>query len=794
MTTDVLFSLHRYRQLYSLRCESFVSGTLLVDKVLLRPSYNKMTDWESVTGSSHGGRQSFELAYAVRRFEPKSLLERRAERPQDWQVLRRKKYIAAELRLPFPCLLAPLEMDQIMVRRPRSRDDHPLVTTSIASPSVISKQARRRARKTRKLSQADWKRLEPLIIEFYLNRVDKGRSIDDLKANIKEMTAIDVSEAQLWIRIRAMKAFKNIKRSEYLMIVGKLQRYSEHWRETDLQTTYTSGESLDGIHAIQSNLHDNKPVPAFLSDPALGEPSVSFNALKRLPYSVSKLNDPDYISSVTQNFSHLVQLARCRNDEYLRGITLPLETLLREMQSSCIVGTWQDFPLKVLEDVRVQNGMSHSHKIQMSAICYDTYTGPVSISTWKPNNIAPSGKSRESALHAQVTWTSVATHNFPALQVILNLSQLRNGENTILTPNISFRAKIPNSSAIFQIIKSGTIREMKEIFQRGEGAPTDCDEQGNSLLVAAWKVSRPEFIKYLLDCNVDPQTAGTWLTTSIGYKMFRPFLSDCRHGWNNAQEECAKLLLQKGFDLSGPMDQATIIEGLAIVVPDSIFRRLFQYGAPFIDPNYGGIRPDGELIFPLLQASELLCLYTDGFDGMNNIEMLIARGARLSSRGEAGLNCLHLAFESVIDGAWKTELSGHEFRNLLKNLEDSIICMVTAGADVGAITHFGKTVSDLARGFHFTYELWRRVLTWCGYDAEYVTSTQCHRIDNAFFLVSASGERIDAFERSQWSFEEYQKVRNPSPQISETDYADLWDIYLDEWEIFSNETDTDAEA
>jgi hypothetical protein len=133
----------------------------------------------------------------------------------------------------------------------------------------------------------------------------------------------------------------------------------------------------------------------------------------------------------------------------------------------------------------VRNRMSHSHQIRMGAICYDTDTGPVSISVWKPNNIAPSGESHESALHAQVTWTSVDTHNIPAFQVILNLSQLRSGENTIFTPNISLQAIIPNSSAIFQIIKSGTIREMKELFQRGEGAPTDCDEQGNSLLLVS---------------------------------------------------------------------------------------------------------------------------------------------------------------------------------------------------------------------------------------------------------------------------------------------------------------------
>ncbi len=64
----------------------------------------------------------------------------------------------------------------------------------------------------------------------------------------------------------------------------------ERLREMDLQTIGPSGELLDAINVIQSDLQHNKLVPA-LRDPALGESSVSFNALKRLPYSVSNTNE-----------------------------------------------------------------------------------------------------------------------------------------------------------------------------------------------------------------------------------------------------------------------------------------------------------------------------------------------------------------------------------------------------------------------------------------------------------------------------------------------------------------------
>jgi hypothetical protein len=41
--------------------------------------------------------------------------------------------------------------------------------------------------------------------------------------------------------------------------------------------------------------------------------------------------------------------------------------------------------------------------------------------------------------------------------------------------------------------------------------------------------------------------------------------------WNNAIEECAKLILQKGFDLSGPMDQGTIFQDLTSATPHVSF-------------------------------------------------------------------------------------------------------------------------------------------------------------------------------------------------------------------------------
>jgi hypothetical protein len=107
----------------------------------------------------------------------------------------------------------------------------------------------------------------------------------------------------------------------------------------DLQNIGPSGESLDAINTIKSDLHYNRLVTT-LRDSAFGESRVSFNSLKRLPYSMSDLSDPDYISSVMKNFGNLVKLAQHCREEYLREIILPLGLLLHEMQSSYIVGIW----------------------------------------------------------------------------------------------------------------------------------------------------------------------------------------------------------------------------------------------------------------------------------------------------------------------------------------------------------------------------------------------------------------------------------------------------------------------
>ena len=107
-----------------------------------------------------------------------------------------------------------------------------------------------------------------------------------------------------------------------------------------MQTTGPSGETLDGSHDTQLSSHHDTRLTT-LSGPASSVTSVSFDVLKSLPYFVSNLVDPNYISSVMKDFGRLVQLGCYSTYENICEVIVPLNPILQEMQTSRIVGTRQ---------------------------------------------------------------------------------------------------------------------------------------------------------------------------------------------------------------------------------------------------------------------------------------------------------------------------------------------------------------------------------------------------------------------------------------------------------------------
>jgi hypothetical protein len=50
------------------------------------------------------------------------------------------------------------------------------------------------------------------------------------------------------------------------------------------------------------------------------------------------------------------------------------------------------------------------------------------------------------------------------------------------TATITYQAMIPNDSAVFKIARSGKIKDLIELFEKGTAFLTDRDERGRSLL------------------------------------------------------------------------------------------------------------------------------------------------------------------------------------------------------------------------------------------------------------------------------------------------------------------------
>jgi hypothetical protein len=131
-------------------------------------------------------------------------------------------------------------------------------------------------------------------------------------------------------------------------------------------------------------------------------------------------------------------------------------------------------------------------------------------------------------------------------------------------------------------------------------------------------------------------------------------------------------------------------------------------------------------------------------DSLSNIFLkvcnLLDRGASASATDDNSESCLHL-FLSY-------DYQGYEYWDLFGNgddkyyLEGTLVELINAGADVHAVNHQGKTVSDVAREYN-NGEFWKAALEWCGYNADEVMSWSPDRC-----AISTATDRRTRFSSS----------------------------------------------
>ena len=98
---------------------------------------------------------------------------------------------------------------------------------------------------------------------------------------------------------------------------------------------------------------------------------------------------------------------------------------------------------------------------------------------------------------------------------------------------------------------------------------------------------------------------------------------------------------------------------------------------------------------------------------------LLERGASASATDDSGKSCLHLLLSYDYQGneGWDLFDDGDD----KYYLESALIELINAGADVHAVNHQGKTVSDVVREYN-NGEFWKAALEECGYNADEVMS------------------------------------------------------------------------
>jgi hypothetical protein len=187
-------------------------------------------------------------------------------------------------------------------------------------------------------------------------------------------------------------------------------------------------------------------------------------------------------------------------------------------------------------------------------------------------------------------------------------------------------------------------------------------------------------------------------------------------------------------------------------------------GCPFISPN--STEADYIEFSPLsILAWHHSTGSSDDFETPDKVALLLARGADVNQRDPLGNTCLHIVMNRNECPFEKTRLERQT------ELNDILMLMITAGADVQAVNDNGDTVSDIAHAFGHC-QIWAEVLEASGYDVE-----RTHQETNVGLGRSSAVENLHTGHSTEWtsklSFADYVKQRQTFCQPMQVfDYED----------------------
>lgn len=224
---------------------------------------------------------------------------------------------------------------------------------------------------------------------------------------------------------------------------------------------------------------------------------------------------------------------------------------------------------------------------------------------------------------------------------------------------------------------------------------------------------------------------------------------------------------------------------------------LLYLGQPFTCVNLELDRVDGSITLLLLLANLYRLFYLENLHLHEKIFLFLQHGAEVHARSPDGLNCLHWVL------TFTSDLTKEKFRVYQEQeLKDVLMCMVTSGVNVFASDNNGMTVSQVACGSGHE-ELWREVLSECGYDPDEVF---CLEDDfNWWFEGNEKFPGMSVFPAispnvrpTKLSFKEYSQQRKSLECVQKVynpEFIDIGEVYRESdefWESINESSDSEG--
>ena len=215
-------------------------------------------------------------------------------------------------------------------------------------------------------------------------------------------------------------------------------------------------------------------------------------------------------------------------------------------------------------------------------------------------------------------------------------------------------------------------------------------------------------------------------------------------------------------------------------------KALIDLGEPFVSLECTGDNSSDRTTPLLLLASYSSEGFGTNFQMSAKIALLLTRGANVKATNIGGETCLHLILQGHYhpngDGCWcynKDRVRRHSH-----NIKDSVMLMISAGADVCAVDGYGLSVSDVAMNSG-NNAIWMEALSHCSIDVRDVLARR--NIDPArSTALSPEFSEPPRSIVSKISLVEYLELRKTSPRYD-----------IQEWkaesQLYSSSEDEESE-